>query len=63
LNNIPESCKRLDRVFSIVVVPRYSIVTKESEQPVPIFLEPSPVAGCRFGLIVALSQRFIEAGD
>ena len=61
-NNIPESCKRLDRVFSIVVVSRYPVVTEESEQSVPTFLEPSPVASCRFGLIVALSQRFIEAG-
>jgi hypothetical protein len=62
-DNISESCKRLDRVFGIVVVPRYPVVTEESEQSAPIFLEPSPVGGGQFGLIVALRQRVVEADD
>jgi len=45
-NNIPKSCKRFNRVFGIVVIPRYAVETEESEQSVLIFLEPSSVAGC-----------------
>jgi hypothetical protein len=48
-------------VFGIVVVPRYPVVTEESEQSIPIFLEPSPVASGWLGLIVAMRQRFIDA--
>ena len=62
-NNLPESSKRFDRVFGIVVVPRYPVVSEESEQPVPIFRESSPVASGHLSLIVALRQRVVEPGN
>jgi hypothetical protein len=40
----------------IVVVPRYPDVPEESGKSVLIFFEPSSVADCQFGLIVALRQ-------
>ena len=49
--------------MSSSVVPRYLVVTEETKQAVLIFLEPSPIAGCRFGLMFRFRlDRLVEYG-